>query len=505
MSEGRVYLVGAGPGDPELLTLKGLRLLREADVVLYDRLVDRRLLDHCRPDTELVDVGRVPGERGRTQSRISGLLVEKAREGKRVVRLKGGDPFVFGRGGEEVEALHEAGVLFEVSPGVTSAVAAPAYAGIPLTHRDYASAFTVITGSVAPGRQDMEHDWTVIAKMPGTLVILMGWRQLAEIADALIAAGKPKDTPAAVVSWGATVHQKSASGSLDTIAEVAKRAGLGAPAAIVVGDVARLHDRLNWYEEMPLFGRRIVVTRTRQQAGRLSALLAELGAHVLEIPAIEVQRLDDFSDLDLCLRSLADFDWMVFTSANAVRAVCDRLIEIGMDLRAFHGLRVAVVGKATASVLLARGVKADLVPSSAVSRRLGEELVQQGIAGRKVLLPRSEIASEELPRILSAGGAVVRQADAYRTVLPTESREMAKEAFSEGVDAVTFASSSSVNNMVELLDGDASCLSEVAVACIGPVTAEAASGRGLKVDIVAKEATIASLVESLVEHFSSEA
>ena len=502
MSEGRVYLVGAGPGDPELLTLKGLRLLRDADVVVYDRLIDRRLLDHCKSAVELVDVGKVPGGRGRTQGHIGDLLVAKAREGKRVVRLKGGDPFVFGRGGEEAEALREAGVSFEISPGVTSATAAPAYAGIPLTHRDYASAFTVITGSVARGREDMRADWSVIARMPGTLVILMGWRQLAEIAEALIVAGKPKDTPVAVVSWGTTVRQKSASGRLDSIVEVARCAGLGAPAAIIVGDVARLHDRLNWYEEMPLFGRRIVVTRTRQQAGRLSAQLAELGAHVLEIPAIEIQRLDDFSDLDSCLSSLADFDWTVFTSANAVRAVCDRLIEIGMDVRAFHGLRVAVVGKATASALLARGVRADLVPSSAVSRRLGEELIEQGIAGRQVLLPRSEIASEELPRILSAGGAVVRQVDAYRTVLPTGSREMARDVFSRGVDAVTFASSSSVNNMLELLDGDASYLSEVAVACIGSVTAEAASGRGLKVDIVAKEATIASLVESLVEHFS---
>ena len=502
MSEGRVYLVGAGPGDPELLTLKGLRLLRHADVVVYDRLIDKRLLDHCKPGAELMDVGKVPGEGGRTQRYISELLVEKAREGKRVVRLKGGDPFVFGRGGEEAEAVHEAGVPFEISPGVTSAVAAPAYAGIPLTHRDYSSAFTVITGSVAPGRQNMEHDWAVIAKMPGTLVILMGWRQLAEIAEALIAAGKPQDTPAAVVSWGTMADQKSVSGRLDSIVEAARCEGLVAPVAIVVGEVARLHERLNWFETLPLFGRRIVVTRTRDQAGRLSTRLREMGAHVLEIPAIEVRRLEDFGDLDSCLHSLSDYDWIVFTSANAVRAICDRLIEIGMDIRALHGLNVAVVGRATASVLLAKGVKADLVPSSAVSRRLGEELVEQGIVGQNVLLPRSEIASEELPRILSAGGAVVRHVDAYRTVLPQESRETVREAFSREVDAVTFASSSSVNNMLELLDGDAPYLSETAVACIGPVTAETASSRGLKVDIVAKEATIASLAESLVEHFS---
>lgn len=502
MSEGRVYLVGAGPGDPELLTLKGLRLLRHADVVVYDRLIDRRLLEHCKPGAELVDVGKVPGGRGRTQRHISDLLVEKAAEGKRVVRLKGGDPFVFGRGGEEVEALREAGIPFEISPGVTSGIAAPAYAGIPLTHRDYASAFTVITGSLAADRQDMDTDWPAIARMPGTLVILMGWSRMEDIVAALVAAGKPGNTPAAVVSWGTTAEQKSVSGRLDSVAESARSAGLGAPAAIVVGEVARLHERLNWFETLPLFGRRIMVTRTRAQAGGLSARLAELGAYPLEIPTIEVRRLDHFGDLDSCLHSLSDYDWIVFTSANAVRAVCDRLIEIGMDSRAFHGLRVAVVGKATASVLLSKGVKADLVPASAVSRRLGEELVEQGIAGRKVLLPRSAIASDELPRMLSVGGAVVRNVDAYTTALPSGSRDRARDAFSKGVDAVTFASSSSVNNMLKLLDGDASYLSETAVACIGLVTAETASRRGLKVDIVAKEATIASLAESLVEHFS---
>ena len=502
MSEGRVYLVGAGPGDPELLTLKGLRLLRDADVVVYDRLIDRRLLDHCKPGAELVDVGKVPGERGRTQSSVSELLVGKAREGKRVVRLKGGDPFVFGRGGEEAEALSEAGIPFEVSPGVTSAVAAPAYAGIPLTHRDHTSAFTVITGSFAPGRDEMRPDWEAVARMPGTLVILMGWRRLAEISDALIAAGKPKDTPVAVVSWGSTADQKSVSDRLDSIAEAAGRAGLVAPAAIVVGEVARLRERLNWFETLPLFGRRIMVTRTRAQAGGLSARLAELGAYVLEIPTIEVRRLEDFGELDSRLRSLSEYDWIVFTSANAVRAVCDRLMEIGMDVRAFHGLRVAVVGKATATALLSRGVRADLVPEMANSRGLGAALVEQGIAGSRVLLPRSQIASEELPRILSAGGAVVRQVEAYRTVLPTESREMVREAFGKGVDAVTFASSSSVENMLKLLDGDASYLSETVIACIGPVTAATAGRRELKVDIVAKEATIAGLVEALVERFS---
>ena len=502
MSEGRVYLVGAGPGDPELLTLRGLRLLRDADVVVYDRLIDKRLLDHCKPGVELIDVGKVPGERGRTQRHISDLLVEKAREGKRVVRLKGGDPFVFGRGGEEAEALRDSGVPFEISPGVTSAIAAPAYAGIPLTHRDYASAFTVITGSVAPGRQDLEHDWTIIAKMPGTLVILMGWRQLAEIADALIAAGEPGDTPAAVVSWGTTAGQRSVSGRLDSIAKSARGAGLESPAAIVVGEVARLHERLNWFEKLPLFGRRVLVTRTRAQSGALSARLAELGAYPLEIPTIEVCPLEDFDELDLCLRSSSEFDWIVFTSSNAVQAVCDRLLEIGLDTRAFYGTRVAVVGQATFSALLDRGVRADLAPDRATSRDLAAALVERGVSGSRILLPRSDIATTELPDKLRSGGASVREVDAYTTVIPAGSSQAAKDAIRKGVDAVTFASSSSVTNLLRLLGGDVSPLAGATVACIGPVTAATAGRCGLKVDIVARSATIDSLADSLIECFA---
>lgn len=504
MSGGRVYLVGAGPGDPELLTLKGLRLLRDADVVVYDRLIDRRLLGHCKTDAELVDVGKVPGRSGRNQKGISDLLVEKAREGKRVVRLKGGDPFVFGRGGEEAEALREAGVAFEISPGVTSAIAAPAYAGIPLTHRDHASTFTVITGSFAPGRDDIRPDWEAVARMPGTLVILMGWRRLEEIASALMAAGKPGDTPVAVVSWGTTADQRSVSGRLDSITESARDAGLGTPAAIVVGEVTRLRKRLNWFETLPLFGRRVIVTRTRAQAGGLAARLADLGAYPLEIPTIEVRRLDDFGELDSCLRSLSEFDWIAFTSANAVRAVCDRLMEIGSDMRAFHGVGVAAIGRVTFSSLSERGVKADLVPDSANSRSLAAALAEHEIRGARILLPRSEIATAELPSMLRSSGAVVNEVDAYRTVVPSDSRDAIRDAVRRGVDAITFTSSSTVANLLRLLDDDVSPLVDVTIACIGPVTAATAGRRGLKVDIVAEEATVDSLAYSLIEHFSSE-
>ena len=502
MNKGRVYLVGAGPGDPELLTLKGLRLLRDADVVVYDRLIDRRLLEHCGSDAELVDVGKTPGKRGRIQAHISDLLVRKALEGKRVVRLKGGDPFIFGRGGEEAEALREAGIPFEISPGVTSAVAAPAYAGIPLTHRDHASSFTVITGSVAEGRADGDPDWSAVARMPGTLVILMAWHRVEEIMSALISAGKPEDTPAAIVSWGATADQKSISGRIDSIAEAASRAGLGAPAAIVVGEVARLHDRLSWFETLPLFGRRIMVTRTRTQAGELSARLAELGASPVEIPTIEVRSLEDSGELDSCLRSVSEFDWIAFTSANAARAVCDRLMEIGMDMRAFHGVKIAAVGRATSSELFRRGVRADLLPDRATSGDLASALIESGISGSRILLPRSDIATPELPTRLRSNGAIVRELDAYRTVIPAASVAAAKEAIRQGVDAITFTSSSTVTNLLRILNEDVSLLSGVKVACIGPVTAATASRLGLKVDIVASVVALDSMAESLSEHFS---
>ena len=502
MSGGRVHLVGAGPGDPELLTLKGLRLLRDADVVVYDRLIDKRLLAHCKQDAELVDVGKSPGMRGRTQARISDLLVKKARDGKRVVRLKGGDPFIFGRGGEEAEALRLAGVPFEISPGVTSAVAVPAYAGIPLTHRDYASAFTVITGSVAPGRQDTQTDWSAVARMPGTLVVLMGWRRLEEIVSALIASGKPGSTPAALVSRGTTGAQKSVSGRLDSIADAAREAGLGSPAVLVVGEVVRLRDRLDWFETLPLFGRRIMVTRAGNKASALSDRLAEMGAYPLEIPTIEVRPLDDFTELDSCLGSLSEFDWIAFTSANAVHAVCNRLLETGRDMRALHGAKAAVVGKATYSELLQRGVKADLVPDRATSGGLASALAEHGIGGCRILLPRSDIATTELPDSLRSNGAEVREVDAYRTLIPASSIEAARDAIGEGVDAVTFTSSSTVTNLIRILDNDISSLTDTTIACIGPVTAVTAGRYGLKVDIVANVAASDGLAGALAEHFS---
>ena len=502
-SAGKVSLVGAGPGEPELLTLKGLRLLESADVIVHDRLIDDRMLSMARPDAWVVDVGKVPGGAGRRQSDINSFLISEARQGKLVVRLKGGDPFVFGRGGEEADALAAAGVTFEIVPGVTSAVAAPAYAGIPLTHRDHASSFTVVTGtpSVTGGQDSL--DWSALARTPGTLVVLMGWRSLSDIAERLIAHGKSGATPSAVISWGSEPWQMTATGRLDSIADIAKSKGLTAPAVVVVGEVVDLRKRLKWFETLPLLGRRVLVTRTRNSAGLLSRRLAELGAIPIEVPTIDVRPAHDYSELDSALVEVSAYHWIVFASANAVQAVFDRLRMKGSDARALHGVRVAAIGPATADALQGFGVLADLVPTKATSEGLTEALADEGVNGSRILLPRTDIATQGLPDLLKELGADVKQVTAYRTVVHEESRDRAATAIRDGIDAVTFTSSSTVRNLLRMLDDGAESLSDTKVACIGPTTASTAGRLGLKVDIVAKSPTIDGLAQALVEHFGT--
>ncbi len=495
----KVSLVGAGPGEPELLTVKGLRLLETADVIVHDRLINSRLLAMTRPDAEVVDVGKIPGG-GRRQSDINNFLISTARRGKRVVRLKGGDPFVFGRGGEEADALVAAGVPFEVVPGVTSAVAAPAYAGIPLTHREHASSFTVVTGSLSGKGGGNSPDWETLAKTPGTLVILMGWRTLSDIAAKLIANGRSGATPSAVVSWGSEPWQMTATGRLDSIADIAKSQGLEAPATVVVGDVVRLRERLNWFESLPLLGRRVLVTRTRNQAGLLSRHLAELGAIPIEVPTIDLRPPHDYAELDNALAEVSGFDWIVFASANAVRAVYDRLVATGRDSRSLHSVRVAAIGPATADAISECGIVADLVPETATSKGLTDALAREHIHGSRILLPRADIATQDIPERLIALGAVVKQVTAYRTVIPEGSKGQAAEALQSGIDVATFTSSSTVRNLLGLLENEADSLAGAKIACIGPTTASTAGSFGLKVDIVAKTPTIAGLVEALIEH-----
>ncbi len=501
---GRVALVGAGPGDPELLTIRGRRYLEEADVVFYDRLVDRRLLGHAPKDAELVHVGKKPGGPRDWQAEINELLIDRARHGKRVVRLKGGDPFIFGRGGEEVAALAEAGVPFEVVPGITSAIAAPTYAGIPLTHRAVSSSATIVTGSKSPDSAESAVDWDLLAKSEGTLSLLMGWENLPTIAKALIEGGRGEDTPVAVVQWGTWSNQKTVVGTLGSIADTAKRAGLSNPVVVVVGEVVKLREVSRWFDNRPLFGKRVLVTRSRTQSADLVQLFERAGAEPVEVPTIEIQPVEDFCKVDAELSRLADYDWVVFTSTNTVEQLFSRLDAMGLDTRQFHGSRVAAIGTATATALRERGIVADLVSRESVSQSLIDDLGDRGVKGQRILLPGAEVRPERLRRGLEGLGAVVREVTTYRTVLPPDAGERLAEALESGVDVVTFTSSSTVTNLMSLMDGDATRLGGANVACIGPVTAETARRAGLNVGIVAEDSTAGGLVESIVAHYMAE-
>lgn len=497
---GKVYLVGAGPGDPGLITVKGLECLRKAQVVIYDRLVDPQLLRHALQDAEIVYAGKAMGGHVRTQEEINSLLLSKAQEGKMVVRLKGGDPFVFGRGGEELEALVKAGIPCEVVPGVSSAVAAPAYAGIPVTHRGYTSSFAVITGHEDPTKPDSSIRWDKLATAAGTLICLMGVENLPSIVRQLTAYGRSPDTPIALVRWGTWPQQETIEGTLEDIQQRLAGRDFGPPAVIIVGEVVRLRDRLRWFDNRPLFGKQVLVTRARDQASQLSELLRALGAQALEAPAIQIQKLGDYTPLDTALLRLHDYRWTVFTSANGVAAVFHRLKALGMDARAFGQTRVAAVGPTTAAALEERGITPDFVPGQYLTKAVAAGLAQRDIAGARVLLPRTDIVGEDLAGALGAAGALVDQVVAYRTVQAATLDPEVEEILQEGkMDMVTFTSSSTVKHFVRLLDGNVALLSQSRIACIGPVTAKTAAEAGLRVDIVAQEHTIPGLVAAILE------
>ncbi|MEE8472883.1 MAG: uroporphyrinogen-III C-methyltransferase [Dehalococcoidia bacterium] len=505
---GKVYLVGAGPGDPELLTLKGRRCLEEADVVLYDHLIDQSLLSHARPGTELILGGKRARDWVLDQEEINNLLVEKALEGKVVVRLKGGDPFVLGRGGEEAEALVREGVPYEVVPGITSAIAVPAYAGIPVTHRRLASSFAVVTGHEDPTREDSRIAWDRLATAVDTLIFLMGMENLAAIARKLIEHGRPAATPVALVHRGTGPRQETLTGTLQDIAGRAKNAGFGPPAVTIIGEVAGLREGLRWFDNRPLFGKRVLVTRSRTQASHLSRLLARAGAEPIELPTIEIEPASDPGALDRALGRLDGYDWLVFTSTNAVEAFFGRLRHMGRDARALGGAKICAIGLATAGELEGRGLVPDLVPPEFTSRGIidsfkGEGLKGEEIKGQRFLLPRADIAGEELAQGLSGLGARVEEVVAYKTVPAPESRERAPECL-KAAQAVTFTSSSTVRGLMDLLGKDGKALAGKMVACIGPVTAGTAREMGLRVDIVAREHTIPGLVAAMSEWYEKE-
>jgi uroporphyrinogen III methyltransferase/synthase len=499
--------VGGGPGDPGLVTQAGLDALRRADVVLYDRLAPLELLEECRPGAELIDAGKAVGNQVMTQAETNAALIEYARAGKRVVRLKGGDSFVFGRGGEEAEALADAGVGCTVVPGVTSAIAGLAAAGIPITHRGVAASFAVVTGTQASTRTEEAVHWDRLATAVDTLVVLMGVGNLDRIMDALIAAGRDVDTPSAVIQAATRPEQRVVEAPLRSIAQTAREAKIEAPALLVVGEVVRLRARIARAGRGPLAAKRVLVTRTRQQASSLIELLRAEGARPIVLPALEIQQRADPQEVDAALARLraGDFGWVVFTSENAVEVMLDLLSERNADARAFAGSKLCAIGAATAAALHARSLRADLVPDDASGEGVLAALLEAGAAHGTVLLPRAEGARAMLPDGLRAAGAEVSELTLYLAAPPTEPPASALARIRGGeIDAVTFTSSSTVRNLATLMGGDLSPLRDAVIACIGPQTAEAAAEAGLPPQVVADERSVAGLVDALRTHFGEQ-
>lgn len=520
---GTVYLIGAGPGDPGLLTLRGRELLAAADVVVYDRLLHPAVLGHTRPDAERIYVGKSSARHAMRQEEINHLIVDRAQQGQNVARLKGGDPFVFGRGGEEAEACAAAGVGFIVVPGVTSAIAAPAYAGIPVTHRDCASSFAVITGHErdaageaggrTPGVPEQRRDWTAIANAADTLIFLMGVEALPEIAGRLQQHGRSAETPVALIEWGTWSRQRVVAATLGTIVERAAAECLRPPAVCVVGDVVALRETLEWFAPAPpgpLSGKRVLVTRAREQASALSDLLVARGAEPVEFPVIRIDRLDDYSKLDGALHRLGDFGWVAFTSANTAAVIAERLEAVDRDARAFAGVRIAAIGPGTAAALReGLRLRADFMPSEAVAEAAVAEWPGE-LHGVRVLLPRATEARDALPSGLAARGATVEVLPAYRTVLDGSGAAQVEERLRAGeIDAITFTSSSTVQNFVHALSANAThdirtLIGSAVVAAIGPVTAGTACELGLAPDVVAAEHTIPGLVAAVERYFDAQ-
>lgn len=506
MSKGIVYLVGAGPGDPGLLTLKGQQCLQRAEVVIYDRLVNAQLLRHVPASAEKIYAGKGPDDHALEQDEINDLLVKHGKAGRIVVRLKGGDPFVFGRGGEEASALAEAGIPFEIVPGITSAIGAPAYAGIPVTDRRHASSFAVVTGREGQARArsgETRKPWKGLAGNVDTIISLMGIGALAEIIRDVIDEGLSPTTPAALVQWGTTSRQRSVTGTLETIIDNATEAGIGSPSAFIIGDTINLAPELSWFEQQPLFGLRVGVTRAVEGAGALATQLAGLGADPIDIAAIGYADPEDWTPLDAALQSLTGFEWAIFTSAQTVRAVTSRLRFLERDSRAWGGVRIAAVGPATAEALHAIGLVPDLLPASSGNDALLGAIDTVDFKDAKVFIPRSSLADDTVPTGLTRLGAQVTAVTAYQTVAPSDLGTLLREALSNGLDLLSFTSTSTVTNSVAALGEDAHLIRTIPSAVIGPTTAQAANQAGLNVVLEATDHTIPGLARAILDWHSA--
>lgn len=501
---GRIYLIGAGPGDPGLLTLKAKACLEQADVIVYDYLANEDFLRYAGPNADIIRVGEKKPDGQAAQDHINEILIGEARKGRRVVRLKGGDPFIFGRGGEEAAAAVREGIPFEIVPGVTAAVGVPAYAGIPLTHRDIASCVTFITGHEDSKKAGTRIPWDRLSDL-GTLVFFMGLGNLPTIVARLVKNGFSEKTPVAVIRWGTRPEQKTITGSLSDIVAKVRAGSMRPPVLIVVGEVVRLREQLNWFEGRPLFGKRVIITRAREQAGEFTEILKLYGADTVEFPTIEVAPPESWEGLDRAISHIGEYDWLVFTSVNGVVYFLERLMARGEDVRSLKGIKLCAIGPRTAKEIEKMGIRVDLMPEEYVAEAVVEQMGREELKGKKVLIPRAEIARDILPDALKEMGARVEVVTAYRTICPKRDVGWIKKLLQGGeVAVITFTSSSTVRNFVEMFGaGEARSLLEgVRVASIGPITSKTAEELGLRVDIRPEDSTIPSLAEAIVSHFT---
>lgn len=492
----KVYLIGSGPGDPGLITVKGLELVRKANVIVYDRLVHPAIVSEARPDAELIYVGKASSAHTMKQDDINTLLVEKAREDRMVVRLKGGDPFVFGRGGEEAETLRDAGIPFEIVPGITSAIAVPAYAGIPVTHRGLSTSMAVITGHEDPAKTESSIKWDKISTGIDTLIFLMGVENLPHIVRRLIENGRGVDTPIALIRWGTRSEQETLTGTLADIVEKAQIAGFKAPAITVVGSVVNLREKLRWFDNRPLFGKHVLVTRSRDQASALSDLLREHGAEPVEFPVIKICPIEP-----VAIPDVSAYDWLLFTSANGVRETVNYLLITDRDIRALAGPKIGAIGPKTAEELTNLGIHVEFTPTEFVAEAVVDQFPTDP-AGQNILILRATEARELLPEKLIERGASVDVVPIYRTELERSDGDKVRDMLANGeLDIITFTSSSTVKNFLELIGEDAARTlpPTVKIACIGPITAQTAAEHGLTPDITAGSYTIEGLVDAILQ------
>ena len=506
VKQGFVYLIGAGPGDPGLFTIKGMKTLAKADVVVYDRLIGQEILDYARRDAEFLYVGKASSDHAMPQDEINRLLVEKAQEGKIVARLKGGDPFVFGRGGEEALYIHEHGLGFEIVPGITSAVAVPAYAGIPVTHRDATSSFAVITGHEKPGKAVSSIQWDKIATGIGTLVFLMGVENLEFIVTNLVNAGRSQDTPVALIRRGTFPDQEVLSGTLANIVALVQQADFKPPAIIIVGETVNLRNQLKWRENSPLWGAKVLVTRARIQASGLLERIRESGGEAIQFPSIEIVKETDLNDLYAAFKIISDYGWIIFTSVNTVEIFFEELGRKGIDIRQLQGIKICAIGPATAAQLTKWGLLVDLIPDEYRAEGIIMELKTLVKPGERVLLPRARGAREILPQSLLEMGAIVNEVIVYQAAPASHINPIHLQKIRDGeVDYITFTSSSTVSNFVNIIGSQHvnTFNNRVKVACIGPITARTAEENGFTVDIMPDQYTIEALLDAIIKDHKS--